>query len=161
MKEDKTKEGKTKEGKTKERLKTILIIVLIIIIIILLLRSCNTQQVKTAVITENESVVLNDTSSGNIRVKLNPEVDVKDGVLQNLNFSNFNEDRLLKIKIKVDDEYVYESDYIKPKQVLEGDIIKDNDIEFNGKKAIAQIYSYTTDKQLVGQTNVEIKLNDK
>lgn len=150
-----------KTYKIKERSKTILIIVLIIILIILLYRSCNTQEIKTAVINEDKNVELNDTSSGNIRVKLNPSVDIKNGVLQNLNFSNFNEDRFLKIKIKVEDEYIYESDFVKPREVLEGDFIKENNLDLDGKEAIGEIYSYTTDKVLVGQTNVVINLNDE
>ena len=154
------KEKSTKRNKLKERFKTVLIIVLIIIIILLLLRGCNGDESKHAVIVEDTTVELKDTSDGNIRVKLNPVVDVENGLLQNLNFSNFNEERLLKIKIKVDDEYIYESDFIKPSEVLEKDYIRDNNIEFDGKEAIAEIYSYTIDKEMVGQTNVVIKLND-
>ena len=154
------KEKSTKRNKLKERFKTVLIIVLIIIIILLLLRGCNGDESKQAVIVEDTTVELKDTSDGNIRVKLNPVVDVENGLLQNLNFSNFNEERLLKIKIKVDDEYIYESDFIKPSEVLEKDYIRDNNIELDGKEAIAEIYSYTIDKEMVGQTNVVIKLND-
>jgi hypothetical protein len=154
------KEKITKRNKLKERFKTVLIIVLIIIIILLLLRGCNGDESKQAVIVEDTTVELKDTSDGNIRVKLNPVVDVENGLLQNLNFSNFNEERLLKIKIKVDDEYIYESDFIKPSEVLEKDYIRDNNIELDGKEAIAEIYSYTIDKEMVGQTNVVIELND-
>lgn len=154
------KEKSIKRNKLKERFKTVLIIVLIIIIILLLLRGCNGDESKQAVIVEDTTVELKDTSDGNIRVKLNPVVDVENGLLQNLNFSNFNEERLLKIKIKVDDEYIYESDFIKPSEVLEKDYIRDNNIELDGKEAIAEIYSYTIDKEMVGQTNVVIELND-
>ena len=125
-----------------------------------MLRGRNGDESKQAVIVEDTTVELKDTSDGNIRVKLNPVVDVENGLLQNLNFSNFNEERLLKIKIKVDDEYIYESDFIKPSEVLEKDYIRDNNIELDGKEAIAEIYSYTIDKEMVGQTNVVIELND-
>lgn len=154
------KEKTEKDKKLKERFKTILIIILIIIIILLLLRRCEGETSKEAVIVEDTTVELKDTSDGNIRVKLNPVIDVKDGVLENLDFSNFNEERLLKIKIKVDDKYIYESDFIKPSEILERDYIEDNNIELDGKEAIAEIYSYTTSKEMVGQTNVVIKLND-
>ena len=154
------KEKSIKRNKLKERFKTVLIIVLIIIIILLLLRGCNGDESKQAVIVEDTTVELKDTSDGNIRVNLNPVVDVENCLLQNLNFSNFNEERLLKIKIKVDDEYIYESDFIKPSEVLEKDYIRDNNIELDGKEAIAEIYSYTIDKEMVGQTNVVIELND-
>lgn len=147
--------------KLKERIKSIVIIALIIIIAILLYQSCNAKETETAVITENKEVLLNDNSSGNIRVKLNPSVEIKEGVLQNLNFSNYNEDRLLKIKIKVDDEYIYESDFIKPREVLERDLIKENNLNLDGKEAIGEVYSYTTDKELVGQTNVVININNE
>lgn len=148
------------KGKNKERIKTIIIAILIIIIILLLLRGCGAGSESGSVIKEDNQVVLNDNSSGQVRIKLNPVIDVKDGVMENLNFCNYNEDRLLKVKIKVDDEYIYESDYIKPKEVLESDIIKENNLKLDGKEAIGEIYSYTTDKEFIGQTNVVLQLKN-
>ena len=148
------------KGKNKERIKTIIIAILIIIIILLLLRGCGAGSESGSVIKEDNQVVLNDNSSGQVRIKLNPVIDVKDGVMENLNFCNYNEDRLLKVKIKVDDEYIYESDFIKPKEVLESDIIKENNLKLDGKEAIGEIYSYTTDKEFIGQTNVVLQLKN-
>lgn len=147
--------------KVKENIKIIVIIILIMVMAIFFFHNCNGNEIETAVTTENKEVLLNDNSNENIKVKLNPSIDIKEGVLQNLNFSNFNEDRLLKIKIKVNNEYIYESDFIKPKEVLKSDLIKENNLKLDGKEAIGEIYSYTTDKELVGQTNVVINLNDE
>ena len=148
------------KNKNKERIKTFLIVILTIIIIFLLLRGCGVDNESSSVIKEDSNVVLNDNSSGQVRIKLNPVIDVKDGVMENLNFCNYNEDRLLKVKIKVDDEYIYESDFIKPKEVLESDIIKENNLKLDGKEAIGEIYSYTTDKEFIGQTNVVLQLKN-
>lgn len=148
------------KNKNKERIKTFLIVILTIIIIFLLLRGCGVGNESSSVIKEDSNVVLNDNSSGQVRIKLNPVIDVKDGVMENLNFCNYNEDRLLKVKIKVDDEYIYESDFIKPKEVLESDIIKENNLKLDGKEAIGEIYSYTTDKEFIGQTNVVLQLKN-
>ena len=148
------------KNKNKERIKTFLIVILTIIIIFLLLRGCGVGNESSSVIKEDSNVVLNDNSSGQVRIKLNPVIDVKDGVMENLNFCNYNEDRLLKVKIKVDDKYIYESDFIKPKEVLESDIIKENNLKLDGKEAIGEIYSYTTDKEFIGQTNVVLQLKN-
>ena len=148
------------KNKNKERIKSIIIVILIIIIILLLLRGCGAGNESSSVIKEDSNVVLNDNSSGQVRIKLNPVIDVKDGVMENLNFCNYNEDRLLKVKIKVDDKYIYESDFIKPKEVLESDIIKENNLKLDGKEAIGEIYSYTTDKEFIGQTNVVLQLKN-
>ena len=148
---------KIQKYKLKGTIKSIVIIGLITVIAILLYHYCNEKESETAVITENKEFFLDDTSDGNI----NPLNDDKEALLQNLNFSNYNEDRLLKIKIKVDNEYIYESDFIKPSEVLERDLIKENNLKLDGKEAIGEIYSYTTDKELVGQTNVVLNIKDE
>ena len=88
-----------KRRKWKERLKTVIIIVLIIIIILLLLRGCECEGVKTAVIDESKQVELQDTSTGKVRIKMSPQVNIEKGIMQDLDFCNYNENRLLKIKI--------------------------------------------------------------
>ena len=151
---------KIEKLKLKENTKAIVIIIFIMVMAIFFYHYCKEKEVENTVITENRDVLLEDTSRENTKVKLNPSMDIKESVLQNLNFTNFNEDRLVKIKIKVDNKYVYESDFIKPREVFERDLIKENDLKLDGKEAIGEIYSYTTDKELVGQTNVVINLND-
>ena len=104
---------------------------------------------------------LKDTSDGQIRIKMNPFITINDGMMEDMGFGNYNENRLLKIKIKVGDEYIYESDYIKPSQVLEGDMLDNLDIDDGTSDAIAEVYSYTTDGTFIGQTNVALKLNNE
>ena len=148
-----------KENKAKERIKTLVIIILLIVIVILLLKGCVGERKNSAIITKDENVELNDTSSGQIRVKMNSSIDVENDILKNLDFGNYNENRLLKIKIKVDDEYIYESDFIQPGEVLEGDLLKKVKLKEGVSSAIGEVYSYTIDKELIGQTNVVLQLN--
>ena len=69
------------------------------------------QEPETAVLVDSgRELTSNDT--GQIRVSVNTSVNIKDGTMQDLFFSNYNEDRLLQCKIKVDDKYVYESQLI-------------------------------------------------
>lgn len=147
-------------SKVREKIKTWVIIVLIIVIAIMLIRGCNDEGEKT-VISEDKEVELKDTSDGQIRIKMNPVITINDGMMEDMGFGNYNENRLLKIKIKVGDEYIYESDYIKPSQVLEGDMLDNLDIDDGTSDAIAEVYSYTTDGTFIGQTNVALKLNNE
>ena len=154
--------------KLKERLKTITIIVLIIIIIILLLRGCNSE-INSGTqydggnnemqIIEDKDTSLQDTTNGTIRIKMNPIVTVKGGSMEDLNFCNYNENRLLKIEIIVGDECLYESGYIKEGEILKGDLIDMNTIEKGERDAIAQVYSFTYEEELISQTTVAFKLN--
>lgn len=162
-------EKSSKRSKLKERIKTITIIILIIIIIILLLRSCNCENNlgnqyddgsgNGMQIIEDDDVTLQDTSNGTIRIKMNPIITINDGVMEDLNFCNYNENRLLKLKIIVGDNCLYESGYISEGEILKGDLIDVSSIEKGEQDAIAEVFSFTCEEKLVSQTNVAFKLN--
>ena len=113
----------------------------------------------TAVIEQNYEEIMTDNTDGIIRIKINPFVTVSDGTMQNLNFCNYNEDRLLKCRIKVEDKYVYESDFIEEGRILKGDFVKTDLLESGENEALAEIYSFSKTKEPMGQTNVKIILN--
>ena len=148
-----------KRRKWKERLKTVIIIVLIIIIILLLLRGCEGECAKTAVIDEGKQVELQDTSSGKVRIKMSPQVNIKKGIMQDLDFCNYNENRLLTIKIINDDKSIYESPFINSGDVLKGDYINVKSLAKGANDAVAEVYSYDLNRKLMGQTNVKFILN--
>jgi len=116
-------------------------------------------QPPTAVIENNDKEELTDTSTGMIRIKINPFITIKNGTMQNLNFCNYNEDRLLVCKIKVNDTYIYESDYVDEGNILKGDYIETGCLEKGGNEALAEIYSFSKEKEPMGQTNVKIVLS--
>ena len=157
-------EEKKKDHKMKGCLKSSIILIVLITIIILLVFFCWCQKEdenNDKVILDKESIQFDGTYEGDGTVNLyQTEMDsVK--VLENLEFGDYNEERLLKIKIKAEEEYIYESDYLKPEEVLKEDIIQASDIEKIGGSVIAEIYSFTEEKELIGQTNVVIKTGNK
>lgn len=72
-------------------------------------------------------------------------------------YGNYNDDRFLKVKIKVGEEYIYESDYMRPDEFFDSDIIEKNHLDIEGKDAVAEVYFYTSEKEYIGQysTNFE------
>ena len=114
---------------------------------------------QTAVIEVDTETELTDTSGGQIRIRINPVVDISGGVMQNLNFANYNEERLLRCKILAGEEYVYDSGLIKSGDILKGDYIRTKSLASGKNEALAEIYSYDTADNLLGQTNVKIILN--
>lgn len=143
-------------------------IVIIIILLLLLLASLtavliiNNQHMqpgKTAVIEQTEEKMLTDTSGGQIRIKINPSVTVKDGTMQNLNFYNYNENRLLKCKIRCGEDYVYESGFVEEGSILKGDFVDITQLKSGENQAVAEVYYYTSEEELLGQTNVKIVLD--
>ena len=118
-----------------------------------------TAEQKTAVVAKTEETLENPDSTGKLRVKMNTYMNIADGTLQNIGFYNLNENRLLKLKVTVDGETVYESGYIDEGEVLQADIIDETSLPKGETEALAEIYSYSTDKEFIGQRNVEITLN--
>ena len=115
---------------------------------------------QTAVIEKNEAEELTPQTAGQIRIKINPVVEVKNDTLQNLNFCNYNEERKLQCKIKVGEEYVYDSGRLEPGMELKGDwVAKPEALESGENEATAEIYSYDLEDNPIGQTNVNIVLN--
>lgn len=166
MKENKepnvSAETETKEEKKK---KPVLIIVLILIIIALVgaVIFFLTQDNKTAVIVETDAQLQDVDADGKIRVKMNPYVYVKEGTMQNLEFYNLNEGRLLKLKINVgtdeDPVYVYESPFLEEGQIIKADVIDTSKLSEGDNDARAEIYSYKSEDEFISQTNVLFTLN--
>ena len=114
---------------------------------------------RTAVIQTDIKEELSDTSDGQIRVKINPVVDVEGKTMNNLNFANYNEGRLLRCKILSGEQYIYDSGLIEPGDMLIGDFIQAEKLSKGLNEAIAEIYSYDMTESPLGQTNVKITLN--
>ena len=163
---DDEKRNSSKACKMKERIKTIIIIVLIIIIIILLLRGCegvshngtDDGNNNTTQIIVDDKETLHDTTDGNIRIKINPNIKIKNGMMEDLNFCNYNEDRILKLKIMVDNQSAYESGEIGAGEILKSDYLNTNVLKEGSNNAIAQVYSYSEARELLSQTNVAVSL---
>ena len=142
-------------------------IVIIIILLLLLLASLTAVIVlnsqitpgRTAVIEHNTEEKLTDNSQGQVRIKISPVVTVKNDTMQNLNFCNYNEDRLLKCKLRLDNHYIYESGFVEEGDILRGDFVETEHLEPGENQVLAEVYYYTPDEQPVGQTNVKIVLN--
>ncbi len=110
---------------------------------------------------DDEVPSLMDSSNSKDWEEFDVKENAKEELLNSTNFSKYNEDRLLKIKVKVDGQYVYESDFMEPEMILKGDFFDENGINIGGDNVIGEIYSYTRDKEFIGQTNVVIKSKDK
>lgn len=147
----------------KEKAKTITIIALIVVIIILLAITVSTvnanQGRTTAYIEKALAEEITDNSNGSIRIKINPDITIKNGVMQDLYFANYNEIRLLQCKILCNDKYVYDSGLVKTGDIVIGDYIKVDHLKKGENPALAEIYSYDYDEKLISHTNVEITLN--
>ena len=109
-------------------------------------------------VEENPAEELNDSASGSIRIKLSPTVTVKNGVMQDLNFCNYNEERLMSCKIMVGGQCAYESGFLVEGKILTGDFIDTELLQTGEQEALAEIYSFDLEKKPIGQTNVKIKL---
>lgn len=150
-----------RKQKKKERALTLALIGALIIILILLFQQCSQPEYvpgMTAVIEENPAEELNDSASGSIRIKLSPTVTVKNGVMQDLNFCNYNEGRLMSCKIMVGGQCAYESGFLEEGKILTGDFIDTELLQTGEQEALAEIYSFDLEKKPIGQTNVKIKL---
>ena len=146
----------------KEKIQWIIILILLILLTasaVMLVRQNNQPAGQTAVIENNPDETLTDTSGGQIRIKINPVVDISGDVMNNLNFANYNEDRLLRCRILLGDEYIYDSGFIASGDMLKGDFIRTENLLPGSNEAVAEIYSYDTAENLLGQTNVKITLN--
>lgn len=135
---------------------TVLILVIITLAGILIYQSLKSPE--TAVITEtDEELTANET--GQIRIVINPTITIKSSTMQDINFSNYNEDRNLVCKLVVDDKCVYESQSVNPGQIITADVIDDSELPSGKTQAIAEIYSYNDDGDMMGHTNVGVVLN--
>lgn len=146
----------------REKIQGIIILILIVLLAaacIMLVRQEETEPGENAVIETNTEETLTDTSGGQIRIRINPVVDIKGGIMNNLNFANYNEDRLLRCRILLGEEYIYDSGLIASGDMLKGDFINAESLASGMNEAVAEVYSYDTAENLLGQTNVKITLN--
>lgn len=150
-----------KKAQKTQRILVLLLIAAMILILILLAVQCQEEKgpSKTAVISVNEEEPLNRSETGSIRIVISPVVQVLGDTMQNLGFCNYNEDRLLQCRIKVDGKYVYDSGMLSEGSELVGDFVKSEHLQQGENEAVAEIYSYTLEREPVGQTNVKITLN--
>jgi len=152
------------EKNENKKKKPILIIILVVIILALigaLAFFILNDNDKTAIIVETDMELQDVENDGMIRIKMNPYINVQKDTMQNLEFYNLNEGRLLQLKIKAKDKYVYESELIEEGKIVKADVIDTKDLPSGETEALAEVYSYTPDGELVAQTNVEIVLNCK
>lgn len=154
-------------SKKKERLLSAALILALLVILILLLQQCGQPEVvpgMTAVIEKAPETELNDAAGGSIRIKLSPSVTIKNHTLQNLNFCNYNEDRLMYCRILCRDVCIYESGYLKEGEILVGDLLNHEGKELidslgtGQQEALVEVYTCSLEKEPAGQTNVKIKL---
>ena len=94
--------------------------------------------------------------SGQSEVIRMPESDCKE--LYDLGFGGYNENRLLKVKMKVGEQYIYESGYVKPSQVMDETFFEKIMKDVQSKECMAEIYSYTLDEELIGVQKMELRL---
>ena len=155
-------------SKRKEYILTAALILAMLVILILLLQQCGQPEIipgMTAVIEKAPEEELNDTSGGSIRIKLSPSVTVRNDTLQNLNFCNYNEERLMRCRILCGDVCIYESGYLEEGEILVGDLLNSDGKELlkssdaGVQEALVEVYSFDMDRNQVGQTNVKIKLH--
>ena len=150
-----------RENKKKIKFKDFKDIILIIVLVGILICVCspmfNKNDVDKNEISDDEAVTIDNSGIKSDEDDMYEDKDVKDDWLKMSEFSSYNEDRLLIVKIKVDGKCVYESALMKPREVLESDVFESNKIDTKGKSVIGEIHSYTLDKEYIGQTNVVIK----
>lgn len=115
---------------------------------------------ETAVVMKTDEALEKPDETGKVRVKMNTYIDIYEDTLQSVDFYNLNHNRLLKLKITVDGNNIYESEYINEGEVLEADLADTSKLPKGETEALAEVYSYTLDRELIGQRNVEITLNN-
>lgn len=144
-----------------QRMIILILLAAVFVLLILLCVQCENQPPAgaTAVIEHEDDVVLTKPENGSIRIKINPAITVKGSTMQNLNFANYNEDRLLRCRILLGEEYIYDSGLIASGDMLKGDFINAESLATGVNEAVAEVYSYDTEENQLGQTNVKITLN--
>ena len=151
------------EREKRQRRLILVLLAALLITLILLLAQCQGEEYSgpstTAVIQQNPQEVVDAAGSGTIRIVINPVVQVLDDTMQNLGFSNYNKDRLQRCRIKVGERYVYDSGLLPEGSVLAGDFVDTEYLQEGDNDALAEICSYDLDENLIGQTNVQIRLN--
>lgn len=120
------------------------------------------QEHETAVVEPIPTTEMQDTSSGQIRIKVNSTVNIIDGTMQDLNLQNVNENRLMKCMIKYNGDYIYKSQFIEAGSMITADFINDEELKKGKNEAIAEMYTYDPQtKEKIGQVNAKLILIKK
>ena len=151
----------------KNKKQKILIIILLIAVALMgaglfyVLNGNDLRTSKTAVIVQTNEE-LSDTNGGQVRIRINSALQVYEDTMQDLAFANLNEGRQLQCRIKVGDSYVYDSGLVKSGDAIQADIVDTSTLKQGKNQAIAEIYNYDMDNELIGQTNtiIDLYLND-
>jgi len=136
----------------------ILIIILLCISVILAVLVVFSSSRDNAVIAGTEEV-LHDVSDGQVRIRINSFINVNGKTMENLEFCNINDNRLMQCKIRLADRsnYIYQSDLIESGSVVQSDSIRSSMLDNGNNNCIAEIYTFDAKtKKQIGQINVEI-----
>ncbi|MBS6799150.1 MAG: hypothetical protein KH297_04630 [Firmicutes bacterium] len=143
-------------GKQDKRKLIIIALLVVIFALIITLVVVLSQDEQTAIIVHDDKELLSN-ETGKIRISINPSINIENGTMQDIYFSNYNEDRYLKCKIIAGNTTVYESPFVAPGEIIQADVI-DKKIKSGQTQATAEIYSYDMAKTQIGQSNVNIVL---
>lgn len=118
------------------------------------------QEDKTAVIVNTDQKLQNVDATNQLRIKINPQIEVKENTMQNLYFQNVNENRYMQCKIKLEgaEEYIYESQLLKQGEIIQADVIDESQLRKGYNDATAEIYTYDLNKEKTAQRDVGIVL---
>ena len=136
----------------------ILLVIAVLIGIIIFLGMKLSQPQPTAVIEQTEEEV-HDTADGTVRIMVEPNITVKNGTMQDLNFFNLNKDRLMSIKLYTAEDgeikdLIYDSPKIATSEVIAGDLVDTSKLTKGNNEALAEVFYYDTEGNQIGQTNV-------
>ncbi len=111
----------------------------------------------TAVVVEIEESC-HDTAGGDVRIRMCPDVLIENGTMQNLYFSNLNQDRLMKLVIRLDGEKIYDSPFVKEGTMIQADSIDVTRLRPGRNKVLGEVYYYTMEQKLIGRSDVYMNL---
>lgn len=134
----------------KKMSKVMIVIVLVVAVLCILILWGNG--------SEKEPSIMTDEGQEGVPESIEKIPEGNSKAMEDLGFGSFNENRLLKIKLRVGDEYVYESDYIKPSLLLDENYFENITDGMNVEKCVAEIYSYTVEGELVGMQEMELEI---
>lgn len=99
-----------------------------------------------------------NTDSNKLRFRFNTNIMVIKNTLQNVNLENVNKGKDIQMKIKYEDDYIFDSGLIAYGKVLKSEVLL-KEMPKGTHNVVAEIYSFDSDKTLTNQTNFNIKLN--
>lgn len=150
------------EEKDKRRLLLLILIIILLIISVILASVVIFSSSRDNAVIAGTKEVLHDVSDGQVRVRINSFINVNGETMDNLEFCNINENRLMRCKIRLADssKYIYKSKLIESGSVIQSDTLRRNKLQDGNNNCIAEIYTYDpkTEEQ-IGQINVEIILH--